>query len=89
MKQEEVNGRSGRAVGQRAVGDGQGQRSEVVDVGLDVRNQVVSCWACLDFDPRAGPLRACSAVRYGAAPSAWANSAHALSGIDLGNDWLS
>ena len=48
VKQEEVNGRDGRAVGQRTVGDDQGQRSEVVDVGLDVRKPVVSCWACLE-----------------------------------------
>lgn len=58
-------------------------------MGLDVRNQVVSCWACLILTLLLGPLRACSAVRCGAAPSAWATSTRALSGIDLGNDWLS
>lgn len=42
-------------MGQRTVGDDQGQRSEVVDVGLDVRNQVVSCWACLVLTLFAGP----------------------------------
>lgn len=88
-----MNGRDGRAVGQRAVGDDQGQRSEVDDVGLDVRKQVVSCWACLVWPSRWAsrwPLRCCrSAVRCGAAPSAWATGARARSGIDLGNDWLS
>lgn len=80
-------------MGQRAVGDDQGQRSEVVGVGLDVRNQVVSCAGrVLSLTLALGPpesLQQRGTVRCGAAPSAWATSTRALSGIDLGNDWLS
>lgn len=79
-------------MGQRAAGDDQGQRSEVVGVGLDVRNQVVSCAGrVLSLTFALGPLRACSsAVRCGAVrPHLHGPPARALSGIDLGNDWLS
>lgn len=58
---------------------------------FDVRKQVVSRWACLDFLASLPPevlQRGAGAVRYVATPSAWGTSAHALSGIDLGNDWL-